>query len=394
MRKNEFVRNNYRSGSRNRISAEDEAKQQAFMDGLKNDAAFYCLDHIESSMIPHSMLHKIIQKLKTKQKNVLTLQEKNYLLRQNLNSLYNFNEGKISFNQYKKEAANDKAHYEEIQALERLRLEKIKELEKIEYEKQQAKLNHERKLREKAEMERRKKLESDPKYIEQQKEKQLIKKYEIDLFDVAKKNKVKIIEIIKLLDTDQRLPKEDSVWLNSVGRRFFTDSLKVKFHRVEAAFYLNEYKIKKSHWDAINASSQLRKAKASKEAETFLEKTEIKLDKNKRLLAAYFTTLGGVKRDLGKRDVAIECGEKAHETNKQDYRPCTLLGAIYMEQHNYTLGHDWYEKARDRGAPENSINSELKSILMKLDKAQRNEMISSLVNRDAYQYSWLKKLIK
>ena len=121
------------------------------------------------------------------------------------------------------------------------------------------------------------------------------------------------------------------------GRQFFTDELKIKFHRVEADFYLNEYKTTKLHWHAINASSQLRKAKASKEAEKFLENTEISLNKNKKLLSAYFTTLGGVKRDIRKVDTAIECGVKAHENNSQDYRPCTLLGAIYMENHEYTL---------------------------------------------------------
>ena len=48
------------------------------------------------------MLHKIIQKLKTKQNDSLTLPEKAYLLRNNLNALYALVEGKISFNQYKK----------------------------------------------------------------------------------------------------------------------------------------------------------------------------------------------------------------------------------------------------------------------------------------------------
>ena len=41
-----------------------------------------------------------------------------------------------------------------------------------------------------------------------------------------------------------------------------------------------------------------------------------------------------------------------------------------MENHEYNLGHDWYSKARDRGAPETSINADLRSILLKLDKAK------------------------
>ena len=394
MTRSRFFKKTYHSNYRGKVSVEDAVKHQTYLDDMRKDAVFYCVDHIESSMIPHSMLHKIIQKLKTKQNDSLTLPEKAYLVRQNLNALHSLVEGKISFNQYKKEVVNDRIKHQEHLEAERLRLEKLRELELIQLKKQQEKLAQERKVREQAERERRKKLESDPKYIERQKEKNLIKKYDIYLYDIVDKHRSKLINILKLLDNNQRLSEQDAIWLNSEGRQFFTDELKIKFHRVEADFYINEYKTTKLHWHAINASSQLRKAKASKEAEKFLENTEISLNKNKKLLSAYFTTLGGVKRDIRKVDTAIECGVKAHENNSQDYRPCTLLGAIYMENHEYTLGHDWYSKARDRGAPEKSINADLRSILLKLDKSKRVEMIASLLKKDPYLYSWLKDIKK
>ncbi|WP_242462931.1 hypothetical protein, partial [Acinetobacter sp. Res13-Abat-PEC12-P5-02] len=387
-----FFKKTYHSNYRGKVSVEDAIKHQTYLDDLRKDAVFYGVDHIESSMIPHSMLHKIIQKLKLKQNDSLTLSEKAYLVRQNLNALHSLVEGKISFNQYKKEVVNDRIKHQEHLEAERLRLEKVRELELIQLNKQQEKLAQERKFREQAERERRKKLESDPKYIERQKEKKLIKKYDIYFYDTADKHRSKLINILKLLENNQRLSEQDAIWLNSEGRQFFTDELKIKFHRVEADFYLNEYKTTKLHWHAINASSQLRKAKASKEAERFLENTEISSNKNKKLLSAYFTTLGGVKRDIRKVDTAIECGVKAHENNSQDYRPCTLLGAIYMENHEYTLGHDWYNKARERGAPEKSIYADLKSILLKLDKSKRNEMIASLLKKDPYIYKWLNEI--
>lgn len=394
MTRSRFFKKTYHSNYRGKVSVEDAVKHQTYLDDMRKDAVFYCVDHIESSMIPHSMLHKIIQKLKTKQNDSLTLLEKAYLVRQNLNALHSLVEGKISFNQYKKEVVNDRIKHQEHLEAERLRLEKLRELELIQLKKQQEKLAQERKVREQAERERRKKLESDPKYIDRQKEKNLIKKYDIYLYDIVDKHRSKLINILKLLDNNQRLSEQDAIWLNSEGRQFFTDELKIKFHRVEADFYINEYKTTKLHWHAINASSQLRKAKASKDAENFLENTEISLNKNKKLLSAYFTTLGGVKRDIRKVDTAIECGVKAHENNSQDYRPCTLLGAIYMENHEYTLGHDWYSKARDRGAPEKSINADLRSILLKLDKSKRVEMIASLLKKDPYLYSWLKDIKK
>jgi hypothetical protein len=38
-----------------------------------------------------------------------------------------------------------------------------------------------------------------------------------------------------------------------------------------------------------------------------------------------------------------------------------------MEQREFEPGHAWYEKARERGAPEKSIDSELRSIFQQLD---------------------------
>ena len=99
MSRSRFLKKTYHSNYRGKVSVEDAVKHQTYLDDMKKDAVFYCVDHIESSMIPHSMLHKIIQKLKTKQNDSLTLPEKAYLVRQNLNALHSLVEGKISFNQ-------------------------------------------------------------------------------------------------------------------------------------------------------------------------------------------------------------------------------------------------------------------------------------------------------
>ena len=212
MTRSRFFKKTYHSNYRGKVSVEDAVKHQTYLDDMRKDAVFYCVDHIESSMIPHSMLHKIIQKLKTKQNDSLTLPEKAYLVRQNLNALYSLVEGKISFNQYKKEVVNDRIKHKEHLEAERLRLEKLRELELIQLKKQQEKLAQERKVREQAERERRKKLESDPKYIERQKEKNLIKKYDIYFYDIADKHRSKLINILKLLDNNQRLSEQDAIW--------------------------------------------------------------------------------------------------------------------------------------------------------------------------------------
>ena len=247
------------------------------------------------------------------------------------------------------------------------------------------------KLRQEA-IKKQKLLESDPVYIAKQKEQALLKKYEINEYISGTLPK-EISEILSKLESDIRLSQDEAVWLNTIGKRFFSSKVRHKFHRLEANHYLQEFeKNKKNIWNAINASSQLRKCQASLEAEELLEKISIAGIKDKKLLSAYFTTLGGVRRDLRKVEVAIDNASKAHTLTPDNYRPCTLLGAIYMETYQYTLGHEWYEKASERGATNQSINADLKSIISKMDKAKRNEMIEHLLKLDPHAYSWLKSL--
>ncbi len=96
-------------------------------------------------------------------------------------------------------------------------------------------------------------------------------------------------------------------------------------------------------------------------------------------------------RDLGRRPEAIQMGETAHALMPQDYRPCTLLGAVHMELRNFEKGRDWYEEARKRGAPEQGIDSELRSIFQQLDSAGREAMKRFLLAEDSHRYSWLKE---
>ena len=247
------------------------------------------------------------------------------------------------------------------------------------------------KLRQEA-IEKQKLLESDPVYIAKQKEQALLKKYEINEY-ISGALPIEISEILSKLDREIRLSQDEAVWLNTLGKKFFSSKVRHKFHRLEANYYLQEYKKNvKNIWNAINASSQLRKCQASLEAEGLLESITVSDKKDKKLLSAYFTTLGGVRRDLRKVNVAIDNASKAHNLTPDNYRPCTLLGAIYMETYQYTLGHEWYEKAIERGATDQSVNADLKSIISKMDKAQRNEMIEHLLKLDPYTYSWLKSL--
>ena len=60
-----------------------------------------------------------------------------------------------------------------------------------------------------------------------------------------------------------------------------------------------------------------------------------------------------------------------------------------MELRNFEKGHDWYEEALKRGAPEQGIDSELRSIYQQLDSAGREAMKRFLLAEDSQRYRWL-----
>lgn len=141
---------------------------------------------------------------------------------------------------------------------------------------------------------------------------------------------------------------------------------------------------------AVNASSHYRKGDKSAVADKLLSAIDIEKKKSPKIKSAFFTTHGGVKRDLQQKDEALRLGEKAHLLMSKDFRPCTLLGAVYMETGRYDLGQEWYAKAVERGASEQAIDSDLRSIFMRADKASQDEMRTHLLGVDPERYRWVR----
>ncbi|HBO4734048.1 TPA: hypothetical protein L4V09_006281, partial [Pseudomonas aeruginosa] len=105
------------------------------------------------------------------------------------------------------------------------------------------------KLRQEA-IEKQKLLESDPVYIAKQKEQALLKKYEINEY-ISGALPIEISEILSKLDREIRLSQDEAVWLNTLGKKFFSSKVRHKFHRLEANYYLQEYKKNvKNIWNA------------------------------------------------------------------------------------------------------------------------------------------------
>ena len=232
--------------------------------------------------------------------------------------------------------------------------------------------------------------ESDPEYIAMMQSQVLYRKYEVSLKDQSLMPRM--TNLLQQIDAGNRLPKEELAWLSTKAKQHFTQRVREAYHRLEADFHADQYRSTQDPWHAINASGHYRRCNRSETALELLDSLASDRLKHLKVKSAVLTTHGGVMRDLGRRPEAIQMGEKAHELMPKDYRPCTLLGAVHMELREFESGREWYEKARERGAPEQSIDSELKSIFQQMDSPGREAMKRFLLTEDSHRYRWLKEM--
>lgn len=94
-------------------------------------------------------------------------------------------------------------------------------------------------------------------------------------------------------------------------------------------------------------------------------------------------------RDMGRLNDARQLGEQGHALQPLGYRPCTLLGAVHMELGNFGEARDWYVQAKERGASERTIDSDLRAIFLRADKAKREAIKSFLLTEDPHRYRWV-----
>jgi hypothetical protein len=161
----------------------------------------------------------------------------------------------------------------------------------------------------------------------------------------------RLMSILRKLDSKSRLAKIDTLWLKSEGRDYESEEILHAHHRLEADFCIAEYKRTNDPWQAVNASAHLRKCAAPAQAIELLSAIPAVRQEQAKLKSAIRTTHGGALRDLGHFTAALTMGEEAHALLPNNFRPCTLLGALNIELGNFEVGHEWYRMAEARGAP-------------------------------------------
>lgn len=232
--------------------------------------------------------------------------------------------------------------------------------------------------------------ENDPKHIARMKNQALREKYGVTEY-VESQDFKQLMAILGKLDAGSRLLETETIWLKSKGREYETKEILHTYNRLEANHWLADYRSSKNPWSAVNASGHLRKCAASGEAITLLSAIPAKRQEQPKLKSAILTTHGGAMRDQGKHAAAMSMGLEAHRLQPNNFRPCTLLGAVCIELGNIGEGHEWYCKAEARGAGHDSIMSDVRSLLTRMTADKREAVIAELLRIDPEQYRWLPK---
>ena len=361
-------------------------------------ASRYLVDDLDVSVAASSQLHEILE-ARTKNKPC-TEADITYLHDNGLHALAGLINGDVSWAQYKQAAAIERecrvALIREAQAEARRAREEARRLKLEEFErKRQARAQEQARIAEllaQKEAQRIAYLDS-PEYIAQQKEQVTLRRYGVTT-PLEAQNRQKLLEIFGKLESGKRLDGADVARLIEMKGKHGLEGAFVMHHRLEADFCIAEFKRTGDPWQSVNASGHLRKCNSSAEADALLAKLPPSRLKHPKLHSAVLTTHGGAKRDLGNLAEAQSMGEQAHALQPGNFRPCTLLGAVHIQQRNYELGHAWYRKAEARGASSGSIQAEIQTLLKNMTAKERDAAIKELLRIDLERYGGLVSLQK
>lgn len=349
-------------------------------------ATKYRVEDLTGALLPGSFLSKILDQLELGEPlSGLTLQQ---LQKKGFVALLRYAKGELWFSEYTVVAYQEQCNRRQAAAAKITKENAEKKRKEAEQEKN-LELSYAA-VQRRVDV-RRHKFVSDPRSIAEINQSKLREKYDLEEY-IEKPDFSKLMDILRRVDSGQRLYEDDLLWLKTDGDHYYTQELREKYHSNEAEFYAKDFRASKNTWSAVNASSNYRKCKKSSAADELLNSLSIDVSKNLHLKSAVLTTHGGVRRDLRDWDTALKFGNQAHKLTPKDLRPCTLLGAVNMEIGNYALGESWYEKAVERGASEKFVDSDIRRIILLAEKPKQIEMCRHLLESDPERYFWVEKI--
>lgn len=342
-------------------------------------ASHYYVDDVSSALLIGTRLQGVLACLW--EQRPVTSRSLAFLSEQGFDALYRLASGSLGYEEFREAAQFERAGRLARRAPEIPGLEDVAKQERLAAMRA---LSDETFRRMEAE---RKVRESDPKYIARAKNRALHERYGIEGY-VGEEHFGPLMSILRTVDAGRRLGEVDYAWLCSEGDEYFTEELRMAYHHLEATALADEFREKGDCWLAVNASSHFRKAGESGRADQLLGGIKLADNAPRKLRSALCTTHGGVMRDLGHWDDALRLGQDAHALTPKDYRPCTLLGAVYMETSRYDLGQLWYAKAVERGANERDVDNDLRNIYQRANRDKKAALSAFLIRSDPQRYAW------
>ncbi|MBN6709776.1 hypothetical protein JFL47_00770 [Haemophilus haemoglobinophilus] len=218
------------------------------------------------------------------------------------------------------------------------------------------------------------------------------KYFEVGYIDSSKFTK--LMPILIRLYNKKRINEEQKVFLliekDEFGNSYFDyEKIYTQYHLIEGDYYLKEFQKHKDIWKLINASSHFRKANQSEKVKKYLENIDKKLLSSLKIESAYLTTYSAVNRDLGNFSRALDLANTAHIKQETDYRPCTLLGAIYFDLQNIEKGHEWFKKAQNLGADNNVLLAEIKNLYLKSSNEYKFKLEAHFKYENQEIFDWI-----
>ncbi|MFL0670787.1 MAG: hypothetical protein ACJLS3_04985 [Erythrobacter sp.] len=201
----------------------------------------------------------------------------------------------------------------------------------------------------------------------------------------------RVMALLRQVANRQRLKAEDVAWLKTEADYCWTDALQKAFHALEAEALTKAWETSGDPWDAVNASAHWRKADEPEQALRLTAAARAQIGPNPKLHSALATTRGGAMRDLRRLDEAKVLASEAHGLTPSDYRPCTLLGAVHIELGDLQAGREWYAKAESLGASRQTIDNDLRGLLMRSPVEEQQRIREYLLRQDPERFAWLRR---
>lgn len=229
---------------------------------------------------------------------------------------------------------------------------------------------------------------NDPAYRRRQEAKQLRRQFGLGY--IEPEHYPRVMRLLALLGKRNRLPPGDVVWLQTEAEDCWTDQVASTWHGIEAEALADIWRVTGDPWAAVNASSHWRKCEQPENALRLTEEAlAVPQATNAKVQSALATTRGGALRDVNRLAEAKAAGEQAHMLMPKDYRPCTLLGAVYFGLHNFSAGLEWFEKAEELGATQSLVEHDISASLARLPDAERGRLRAFLLDYDPERFVWL-----